>query len=153
MKTEIFPMGEEHLDLLAELEKICFSQPWSRQALADELENDSAFFFVAETDGEVSGYVGLIITAGQSYITNIAVFPKFRRMGIAKMLFERLFSIAEKCDLEFISLEVRPSNYNAISLYKSLGFEEIGLRKQFYRNPTEDALIMTKTFFGNGIYE
>lgn len=95
MKTEIFPMGEEHLDSLAELEKICFSQPWSRQALADELENDSAFFFVAETDGEVSGYVGLIITAGQSYITNIAVFPKFRRMGIAKMLFERLFSIAE----------------------------------------------------------
>ena len=109
-------MGEEHLDSLAELEKICFSQPWSRQALADELENDSAFFFVAETDGEVSGYVGLIITAGQSYITNIAVFPKFRRIGIAKMLFERLFSIAEKCDLEFISLEVRPSNYNAISL-------------------------------------
>lgn len=152
MKTEIFPMGEEHLDSLAELEKICFSQPWSRQALADELENDSAFFFVAETDGEVSGYVGLMITSGQSYITNIAVFPKFRRMGIAKMLFERLFSIAEKCDLEFISLEVRPSNYNAISLYKSLGFEEIGLRKRFYRNPTEDALIMTKTFLGNIIY-
>lgn len=146
MVTEIFPMGEEHLDSLAELERICFSQPWSRQALAEELENDSAFFFVAETDGEVSGYVGLMITAGQSYITNVAVFPKFRRMGVAKMLLERLFSIAEKCELEFISLEVRPSNENAILLYKSLGFEEIGQRKNFYRNPTENALIMTKIF-------
>lgn len=146
MVTEIFPMSEEHLDSLAELEKICFSQPWSKQALAEELENDSALFFVAETDGVVSGYVGLMITAGQSYITNVAVFPKFRRMGIAKMLFERLFSIAEKYELEFISLEVRPSNEDAVSLYKSLGFEEIGLRKKFYRNPTEDALIMTKIF-------
>lgn len=146
MPTEIYPMGEKHLDKLAELEKVCFSQPWSREALAEELENDSAYFFVAETDGEASGYVGLIITAGQSYITNIAVFPKFRRMGIAKKLFEKLFDIAEKYRLEFISLEVRPTNTAATALYSSLGFKEIGLRKHFYRNPTEDALIMTRFF-------
>ncbi len=139
-------MSEEHLDALAELERICFSQPWSRESLAEELENDSAYFFVAETDGEVSGYAGFIITAGQSYITNVAVSPKYRRMGIATMLFERLFNIAEKYGLEFISLEVRPTNTAAVSLYSSLGFEEIGLRKNFYRNPTEDALIMTRFF-------
>lgn len=146
MSTEIYPMGEEHLDALAELERVCFSQPWSREALADELENDSAYFFVAETGGEVSGYVGLMITAGQSYITNIAVFPKFRHMGIAKMLLNRLFNIAEKYGIEFISLEVRPTNTAATKLYSLLGFEEIGLRKNFYRNPTEDAMIMTKFF-------
>ncbi len=144
--TNIVPMCEEHIDALAELEKVCFSQPWSREALAEELENDSAYFFVAETDGKVAGYVGFIITAGQSYITNVAVLPKYRRSGVATMLLERLFDIAEGYGLEFISLEVRPTNAAAISLYSSLGFEEIGLRKNFYRNPTEDALIMTRFF-------
>lgn len=139
-------MCERHIDAIAELEKLCFSQPWSYDALAEELKNDTAFFHVAETDGVVSGYVGLHIVCGQAFITNIAVLPQYRRMGVAKKLLNSLFITAEKFDLEFISLEVRPSNTPAINLYKSFGFEEIGMRKNFYRNPNEDALIMTKIF-------
>lgn len=139
-------MCERHIDAIAELEKLCFSQPWSYDALAEELKNDTAFFHVAETDGVVSGYVGLHIVCGQAFITNIAVLPQYRRMGVAKKLLNSLFITAEKFDLEFISLEVRPSNTPAINLYKSFGFEEIGMRKNFYRNPNEDALIMTRFF-------
>lgn len=139
-------MCERHIDAIAELEKLCFSQPWSYDALAEELKNETAFFHVAETDGVVSGYVGLHIVCGQAFITNIAVLPQYRRMGVAKKLLNSLFITAEKFDLEFISLEVRPSNTPAVNLYKSFGFEEIGMRKNFYRNPTEDALIMTRFF-------
>lgn len=139
-------MCERHIDAIAELEKLCFSQPWSYDALAEELKNDTAFFHVAETDGVVSGYVGLHIVCGQAFITNIAVLPQYRRMGVAKKLLNSLFITAEKFDLEFISLEVRPSNTPAINLYKSFDFEEIGMRKNFYRNPNEDALIMTRFF-------
>lgn len=139
-------MCEHHIDALAEIERLCFSQPWSYDALLEELKNDTAFFHVAETDGVVSGYVGLHIICGQAFITNIAVLPQYRRRGIAKKLLNSLFITAEKFDLEFISLEVRPSNMPAIALYKSFGFEEIGMRKNFYRNPTEDALIMTRFF-------
>lgn len=139
-------MCERHIDAIAELEKLCFSQPWSYDALAEELKNDTAFFHVAETDGVVSGYVGLHIVCGQAFITNIAVLPQYRRMGVAKKLLNSLFITAEKFDLGFISLEVRPSNTPAINLYKSFGFEEIGMRKNFYRNPNEDALIMTRFF-------
>lgn len=142
----ISKMRPEHIKRLAELEQICFSQPWSEQSLADELENDSAKFLVAEINGKAVGYIGLFIVMESCYLSNIAVFPEYRRKGVATALFHRAFSEAQNHGVDFISLEVRPSNTEALQLYTSLGFEEMGLRKNFYRNPTEDAFIMTKLF-------
>ena len=142
----ISKMEREHLDSLAELEKICFSQPWSYKSLEDELENKTAHFFTALVDGEVAGYIGMYIVCDNCFVTNIAVFPKFRRQGIAKALIKMALLTNDAMETDFISLEVRPSNEAAISLYKSFGFEQNGSRKNYYKNPNEDALIMTKFF-------
>ncbi len=141
-------MQREHLDTLAELEKICFSQPWSYKSLEEELSNDTAYFYVAkESDGErIVGYIGLYIVLESCFAANIAVFPEYRNRGAATALLRRAFLTATAHGAEFISLEVRRSNTAAISLYKSLNFEETGLRKNYYRNPPEDALIMTRLF-------
>jgi len=143
-------MEEAHLDTLAELEKICFSQPWSRQGLAEELNNPLACFVVAqiERDGcsQAIGYAGMHCVAGECYITNVAVFPDDRRQGVAAALVQYLIDFAKKQNGEFISLEVRKSNRNAIILYQRLGFETVGARINFYSAPTEDGLIMTLKF-------
>ena len=142
----ISKMEREHLDSLAELEKICFSQPWSYKSLEDELENKTAHFFTALVDGEVAGYIGMYIVCDNCFVTNIAVFPKFRRQGIAKALIKMALLTNDAMETDFISLDVRPSTEAALSLYRSFGFEQNGLRKNYYKNPTEDALIMTKFF-------
>ena len=143
-------MEEQHLDALAELEKICFSQPWSRQGLAEELQNPLACFVVAqiERDGgsHAIGYAGMHCVAGECYITNVAVFPDYRRQGVAAALVQYLIDFAKKQNGEFISLEVRKSNGAAITLYERLGFEKVGVRIHFYSAPTEDGLIMTLKF-------
>ncbi len=146
----ITKMEREHLSSLAELEKICFSQPWSYKSLEDELENETAHFFVASVDNEVAGYIGMYIVCDNCFVTNIAVFPRFRRQGIAKALIKMALLTNDAMETDFISLEVRKSNEPAIALYKSFGFEQNGLRKNYYKNPTEDALIMTKFFRRNG---
>ncbi len=139
-------MQSGHLEALAELEKICFSQPWSYKSLEEELTNKTAHFFVATVDGEVAGYIGVYIVCESCFVTNVAVFPQFRRQGVATALIKMAALTADAMGTDFISLEVRQSNAPAIALYRSLGFEEMGLRKNYYRNPTEDALIMTKVF-------
>lgn len=139
-------MEREHLDAIAELEKECFTQPWSYKSLEEELENDTAHFFVAMSEGEVAGYIGVYVVLESCFIANIAVYPKFRRQGVGRALLKIAILTADALGTDFISLEVRESNYPAIALYRSLGFEEMGLRKNFYRNPTEHALIMTKVF-------
>lgn len=145
-KIIISEMKREHLDSLVELEKICFSQPWSYKSLEEELTNDTAYFYVALIDEKVVGYIGLYIVCESCFITNVAVFPKYRKQGIATALLRRAFLTATAHGTDFISLEVRKSNTAAISLYTSLQFEEMGLRKNYYRNPPEDALIMTRLF-------
>ena len=142
----IHEMKREHLDSLVELEKICFSQPWSYKSLEEELTNDTAYFYVAMIGDEVVGYIGLYIVCESCFVTNVAVFPQYRNQGIATALIRRAFLTATAHGTDFISLEVRKSNTAAISLYKSLHFEEMGLRKNYYRNPPEDALIMTRLF-------
>ena len=139
-------MVREHLDELVKLEKICFSQPWSYQSLEEELSNDTAYFFTALDGEKVIGYIGLYIVCESCFVSNIAVFPEYRRKGVATALIERACECAKEHGTDFISLEVRPSNVSALALYEKLGFEEMGLRKNYYRNPTEDALIMTKLF-------
>lgn len=143
---ELVQMQECHLDALAELERICFSQPWSRNGLAEELQNPLACFVVAEVNGQTAGYAGMHCVAGECYIDNVAVFPQFRQMGAAFALVCHLIDYAQSQKNEFISLEVRESNRQAIHLYEKLGFQTVGSRKNFYSNPTENGFIMTLKF-------
>ncbi len=148
MHVRIVPMNEDHLDELAALEKICFSRPWSRRMLAEELENACAAFIVAEDpqSGRVLGYAGLLVMADEGYITNVAVYPEYRHRGIAKQIIEVFMNFARGNHLAFLTLEVRPTNTAAIALYQSFGFEEVGRRKNYYDFPKEDALILTRYF-------
>ena len=148
MSVKIVPMTADHLEELEKLERICFSRPWSRKMLAEELENQCAAFLVAEdsVSGRVLGYAGLMVVADEGYITNVAVFPEYRRQGIAAKILQVFVQFAEANRLAFLTLEVRPSNAAAIALYQGFGFEEVGRRKNYYDLPKEDALILTKYF-------
>lgn len=148
MSVKIVPMTADHLEELEKLEQICFSRPWSRKMLAEELENQCAAFLVAEdsVSGRVLGYAGLMVVADEGYITNVAVFPEYRRQGIAAQILQVFVQFAEANRLAFLTLEVRPSNAAAIALYQGFGFEEVGRRKNYYDLPKEDALILTKYF-------
>ena len=139
-------MEREHLEDVAELERICFSTPWTYENLSDELDNDTAYFFVALDNDKLVGYIGVSVISDSCFVNNIAVYPEYRRQGVGKALMKIAILTADAMGTGFISLEVRESNYAAISLYRSLGFEEMGLRKDFYRLPKEHALIMTKNF-------
>lgn len=139
-------MAERHLDDLAELERLCFAEPWTRAGLAAELSSGTAVFLVAERGGETAGYAGMHCVCGECYVDNIAVFPRFRRGGVGRALTGALISRARERNALFFSLEVRPSNTAAVALYRSLGLREAGRRRGFYRNPPEDALIMTLYF-------
>ena len=148
MHVRIVPMNADHLEELEKLERICFSRPWSRKMLAEELENQCAAFLVAQDSitQQVMGYAGLLAMADEGYITNVAVFPEFRRQGVAAKLIAVFENFARGNKLAFLTLEVRPSNTAAIALYKGFGFEEVGRRKNYYDLPKEDALILTKTY-------
>ena len=144
----IVPMNADHLEAIERLERICFSRPWNRRMLAEELENQCAAFLVAENgeSGEVLGYAGLLVVADEGYITNVAVFPEYRRCGIAAKILEVYLNFAKANQLAFVTLEVRPTNTAAIALYQRYGFEEVGRRKNYYDLPKEDALILTRYF-------
>jgi len=149
MHVRIVPMNADHLDEVAELERICFSTPWSRNMLAEELDNMLSAFLVALDDfGRVVGYAGLQVVLDEGYITNIAVRPECRKQGIAGKLLQVFLDFAEANKLAFLTLEVRASNYDAIALYGSRGFRSVGRRKNYYEHPREDALIMTREFAG-----
>lgn len=140
------PMEQRHLDALAELERICFAEPWTREGLAAELTSETAVFLAAECGGETVGYAGMHCVCGECYVDNIAVFPRFRGKGIGRALTQGLIDSARKKKAEFFTLEVRPSNTAAVALYESLGLRPAGRRKNFYRDPPEDALILTLYF-------
>lgn len=142
----IQPMLPEHIPQIALLEKECFSFPWSENALMQELENSNSYFLAATENGEVCGYIGVQEICGEAYITNIAVFEKHRGRGIGRAVLRKACDDAETRNCEFITLEVRKNNEKAIALYLSEGFEEVGIRKNFYSDPIEDGLIYTKYF-------
>lgn len=144
---KIVSMNRTHIPAVAKLEEECFAHPWSENSLEDYLNNPSAYFFVALTETcEVAGYIGTYIVCDEAYITNVAVTEKSRRCGVGRELVSYAADNAERNNASFISLEVRLSNIPAVSLYKSLGFNSDGIRPNFYRDPEEDALIMTKRF-------
>lgn len=145
----IVPMQPQHIDQLERLEKECFSASWSYDALVSELSNPLAVFRVAQLpDGSVAGYVGMHHIVDEGFICNIAVFSQYRRQGVATALMQELDDYAKENEMASVSLEVRQSNLSAQQLYEKSGFEVVGKRRNFYVNPTEDALIMTKTYGG-----
>ena len=138
---EIVRMNESHVSAVAELEKQNFSEPWPDIAVRGELTNKLALWLVALENGEVVGYVGSQTVLQEADMMNIAVADTHRRRGIAKMLVEELI---RQLDAYQLTLEVRASNAPAIALYENLGFVQVGLRKNYYRKPKEDALILRK---------
>ena len=142
----VVPMQERHLAALAEIEKVCFHAPWSADMLREEL--GKGLFLVAERDGVAVGYVGCQTVLDEGYITNVAVSPDCRRQGVGRALIGTLVSHAGAQGLAFVTVEARTSNMPAIALYENAGFQKVGVRKNFYTAPVEDALLMT--FFLKG---
>lgn len=143
---EIVRMKQEHTAAAAELERLCFAKPWSEDALCEECDNPNAVFLVAVSGGDVLGYCGMHVVLDECYMDNVAVSPNHRREGVGRALVTALCEKARQRHAAFLTLEVRPSNSAAVRLYQSLGFVEVGRRTAFYSAPTEDALLLTKTF-------
>ena len=144
MNYQLIPMTADHLDQAAEIERLCFSDPWSRRMLSEHLENECATAVVAQgEDGTVLGYAGLLAVLDEGYITNVAVRPEYRRQGVASALLAAFRRYGEERGLAFLTLEVRASNTAARALYRKHGYAETGRRKNYYEHPKEDAIIMT----------
>lgn len=143
MNYEIVPATEEMLDTIEEMEKECFSVPWTREMLLYQMRGNNVFL-AAVQDGEVMGYIGMMFVLDEGYISNVAVTGKYRRQGVAKALISALEEKCREMRLSFMTLEVRESNTPAISLYAGLGFEEVGVRKNYYDKPRENAILMTR---------
>ena len=141
---EIIRMSREHLSAVAEIEQISFSDPWSVESL-ERMLGEQAMGLVALEDGKLLGYVGMMCVLDEGQIINVATHPDSRRRGVGRALMIAIEQSAKERGIVFLSLEVRESNAAARSLYSSLGWEECGIRKNFYSKPTENACIMTKS--------
>lgn len=137
-------MNDSHVCQIAELEKLCFNDPWSEKSIASELDNRLSCWLVALDGDTVVGYVGSQTVLGETDMMNIAVHPDYRNKGIATDLIEGLIETLTKQGSHSLMLEVRATNEPAKNLYNKLGFEAVGIRKNYYRNPKEDALILRK---------
>lgn len=152
MSIIIKAMEKIHVKSVAQIEKECFVHPWSKASFYEELYNPMSLTLVAVNSSDLSttenenalGFVNVRTISDEVYINNIAVTKNFRRKGIGNSLLSALEETVRKNNASFITLEVRESNASAISLYSSLGYEIAGKRKKFYRDPVEDAVLMTK---------
>ncbi|MBE6958330.1 MAG: ribosomal-protein-alanine N-acetyltransferase [Ruminococcaceae bacterium] len=141
---EIKNMTSAHIAQIAEMEKLCFSDPWSEKSIASELDNRLSLWLVA-LDGEtVAGYIGSQSVLDAADVMNVAVHPDYRRQGIGEKLMLALTDTLREKGIKYLMLEVRQSNAPAIALYEKLGFTQVGLRPNYYRSPKENALIMRK---------
>ena len=140
----IWPLQAWQIPQMAQIERLCFSDPWSEKSVASELENPLSCWLVA-LDGEtVAGYVGSQTVLDETDMMNVAVHPDFRRQGVARALILALIGELKKRGSRCLTLEVRASNDPARALYESLGFAHVGTRRNYYQNPKEDALILRK---------
>lgn len=139
-------MKLDDLDQVLEIEEASFSSPWSRTAFEMEIggENRYAYYLVARDGDTVAGYLGAWFIVNEAHITNVATRPTYRRRGIGEMLMSHFFMKAAQRNIDAVTLEVRVSNYGAQSLYRKLGFKEMGIRPRYYQDNQEDALIMWK---------
>ena len=141
---EYVSMNHSHVEAVAELEKLCFSDPWSVNSVESELNNALSLWLVAMDGDKLVGYIGSQTVLGEGDMMNLAVSPDYRRMGIGEGLVGALVSVLSAEGATRLALEVRASNAPAIALYEKLGFQLAGRRPNYYRNPKEDALIMRK---------
>ena len=137
-------MESKDVQAIAELEKVCFSDPWSENSIASELNSRLSYWLVAEVGGNVVGYIGSQSVLDAADMMNLAVAPEFRRQGIGESLVNALVAYLQQKGIIALLLEVRASNDPAIALYERLGFEQVGRRPNYYHHPKEDALIMRK---------
>ena len=137
-------MGEAHVKAVADLEKLCFSAPWSENAVRSELTNPLSLWLVAVDGESVAGYVGSQSVMGEADMMNLAVLPDYRRQGVGRKLVSELVSSLKDSGVYSLTLEVRASNDAAIKLYNDLGFAQVGRRPNYYSAPKEDALILRK---------
>lgn len=144
MSLWVRPMKPADADAVALLEKACFSQPWSTEALAAALNDPHARFFIAQAADQIVGYIGCQFVCGEGSILNLAVLPAARRSQVASTLLTQLILSARQESVETLFLEVRCSNIPALKLYEKFGFVHCGRRPGFYSAPREDALLLKK---------
>ncbi len=144
MDCLIEDVQEQQLEQIEQIEKACFSLPWTIDQLRGQLK-DTQHEFIAALDerGRILGYVGMMYVLDEGYISNVAVAPEHRRLGIADALISKLMERSACLELSFVTLEVRCSNSAAMALYKKHGFIPVGRRKNYYDFPREDAILMT----------
>lgn len=142
MINNVYPLNEQDVLAVAEIEKECFSSPWSQNAIKEELTNPLANFLVFKENDTAVGYIGSHIVCDECSITNVAVLKTFRRQNIASSLIDALITLCREKEVKSIFLEVRKSNTAAQTLYSKKGFTPIGERKNFYTAPAEDAISM-----------
>ncbi len=136
-------MTLEDVTAVHAIEQATFSTPWSRQSFLDEMQrNACARYLVAEENGEIIGYGGAWMIFEEGHITNVAVRKEHRGKGIGRALMQALMQYAANLGVQYMTLEVRKSNEPALNLYKSLGFLKLGVRKQYYEDNGEDALLL-----------
>ena len=140
----IIQMDEAWTGRVAELEKVCFSTPWSEQSIAQELHNPLSLWLLAVEGESLAGYVGSQTVMGETDMMNLAVAPQRRRQGIGRRLVEELTARLARMGSRSLTLEVRASNVPARALYEAMGFVQTGLRRGYYRSPREDGLILRK---------
>lgn len=143
MKKEIkiLPMTKESAVYTAELEKLCFSAPWSEEILCETIEQSESEFFCAFVDGEFAGYAGMLCVLDEGQICNVAVCPPFRRMGVGEALMQAQRERGLARGLSIMFLEVRAGNTAAQRLYEKMGWEKVGVRRNYYSNPREDGVL------------
>lgn len=136
-------MSKKDIDDIVELEHLSFASPWSADSFRQELNNPLAFYLVWELENKVLGYCGAWVLLGEAQITNVAIHPKCQRQGAGRRLLRSFLEVLREKDCRLVTLEVRPSNHGARSLYGEFGFQEIGRRRAYYQDNQEDALILS----------
>ena len=142
MKLEITEMKREDIPAVAALEREIFSMPWSENGFLSALSSSDTLYLTARADGRVIGYCGLLQSFDEADITNVAVSPAYRGRGVGYRMLSELMEAGKTRGIERYTLEVRVSNQAALALYEKLGFASVGVRKNFYEKPKEDAVIM-----------
>ncbi|MDD3652641.1 MAG: ribosomal protein S18-alanine N-acetyltransferase [Desulfotomaculaceae bacterium] len=150
LKVKFCEMSPNHLDQVIEIERVSYTTPWSRQVFFSEIQNKFAHYIVALSDEQVVGYIGMWIIFDDAQITNIAVHPCCRSNNVGRQLMQEMIKRGVKMGITRLTLEVRPSNLVARHLYTTLGFVEKGVRKKYYTDNNEDAIIMWKYVHADG---
>ncbi len=143
---QIRRMSEEDIAVVAKLEQQIFSSPWSKDSIEKAYQLEENIYLVAEVEGIITGYCGIWTSFETADLCNIAVHPDYRRKGIAGEILKQAFQLCQQRQIEQMLLEVRESNKPAIVLYEKYHFEKIDIRKGYYRNPIENAIIMQRKF-------